>query len=165
MTLALTFSAKADYVFTWNVNESSIWYDYSYVAIAIKQATGDTSYLMSSADTTSVSVYEKGGEAVYADVTKYYDSNGTYKASDYADYSYALVLFNSEFSEILATSYYYTLDTLLANAKIYETGSAVKQEVTVNTVNYNSIIPEPTSGLLLLIGGALLALKRKEFRI
>ena len=163
MALALTFSAKANYVFTWNVNESSVpRTDYSYIAIAIKQATGDTSYLMSSADTESVSVYAKGGEAVYADVTAYFDNVGAYKSNDYADYSYALTLFNSDFSQVLATSYWYNLDTLLADAKIYENGSAAKQEVTVNTVNYNSIIPEPTSGLLLLIGGALLALKRKR---
>ena len=163
MALALNFSAKAGYVFSWSVNESSIWNDYSYVAIAVKQASGDISYLMSAENASSPSLYAKGSATpAVADVSSYFDSNGKYLASDYADYSYALVLVNSEFSQILATSYYYTLDSLLANAKVYETASAAQQAGAVNTVNYNSIIPEPTSGLLLLIGGALLALKRKR---
>ena len=163
MALALNFSAKADYVFSWSVDESSIWYNYSYVAIAVKQASGDISYLMSAENTSSPSLYTKGSATpAVADVSAYFDNTGTYKASDYADYSYALVLINSEFSQVLATSYYYTLDSLLANAKVYETASAATQAGSVNTVNYNSLIPEPTSGLLLLIGGALLALKRKR---
>ena len=161
MALALNFSANADYVFSWSVNESTVWYNYSYAVIAIKQATGDISYLMSADNASSPSVYSKSSSTpAVADVTAYYDSTGTFNSNDYADYTYALVLFNSEFSEILATSYWYSLDTLLADAKVYETASAATQAGSVNAVNYNYIIPEPTSGLLLLIGAALLALKR-----
>ena len=90
---------------------------------------------------TDISAYESDAYLFYVEMSNY--NNGNY--------------------ETVATGYKWSYDELVSS------GYVAANPLDVNNViaaasgsNFGSAIPEPSSGLLLLIGGAMLALRRRR---
>lgn len=165
MMLALTlavFSAKAAYV-NWSVT-------------AAAAQNGYTVYLLASAPAEYADVGELAAAAVgSATIVKSGRSYGTGDqlsigdgVTKTADYYYAIV------SGADATSFNYVAASGLAG-KVYDPNAQETSPGAFNTITAAQIaagtkadfggggdVPEPTSGLLLLVGGAMLALRRKQ---
>lgn len=82
---------------------------------------------------------------------------GSYGSSSY---SFFVELYNNS-GETLHTGYAVNYNDLLASG--YISTSGVLTPTTLATSGFNgAAVPEPTSGVLLLIGGAMLALRRRR---
>lgn len=68
---------------------------------------------------------------------------------------------NGEYSTV-ATGYKWTYDELVSSGYVADTFDVPSAIAAGSTSNFGSAIPEPSSGLLLLIGGAMLALRRRR---
>ncbi len=128
--------------------------------------TGDRSLLTGSGvvySTTEVDRYVDGGNYIYAGKNKIGDGN--YSPSDSA-YSYYTLLIAEDggtmthyyVSEVLTTTVPGTGNMKMAFA---DQNTTVNQWVAVGGGTTGDV-PEPTSGLLLIVGGALLALRRRQ---
>lgn len=149
-TLALMGSASASTLF-WQVNKDgagSLGWD----------GTGDPKYAVLKATT--------GTFAEGVGIAGYDLSEGTAWATDlrtYGDsrYSFFVELINASgslvYTQKAATSY----DNLLSSG--YVSASALDRPTGAVSGGFNGAsVPEPTSGVLLLIGGAMLALRRRR---
>lgn len=149
-TLALMGSASASTLF-WQVNKvdaGSLGWD----------GTGDPKYAVLKATT--------GTLADGVGIVGYDLSEGTAWATDlrtYGDsrYSFFVELINASgslvYTQKAATSY----DNLLSSG--YVSASALDRPTRAVSGGFNGAsVPEPTSGVLLLIGGAMLALRRRR---
>lgn len=117
--------------------------------MATKLAKGDTSAVSAATVTTT------SGIAVGTTAARWNKSGfGDYTAGD--AYTYYSVVFN----DTLANASYFMITDEKA-ATVPSSGSLQMAFGTQASKSWQSI-PEPTSGLLLLVGGALLALKRKR---
>lgn len=161
------FSALADSYLYWMVNDGSYTSgsDYKYVTIAVKDSGGDVSYLSNYyygdgaaistakvADRQTVGyeitdAYSEAGLGLYA-------SLGTYAASGY---SFAVELLNDS-GFVAQSSGGWTDYTSLAQ---YVVSSPMAAPNTPWTPT-GYAVPEPNSALLMLIGCAMLGLKRKK---
>ena len=69
---------------------------------------------------------------------------------------------NDEYSPV-ATGYKYSYDELVSSGYVAASPLDInKVTAAASAANFGSPIPEPSSGLLLLIGGAMLALRRRR---
>ena len=111
-------------------------------------------------DDASVDVMEKGSAGAWFDVTNY--KNGD------PEYSFVLELVNDDL-EVKAASSPISYSTLSSQGRIVSE-SAFNSITPVNYSTYNVgtlsgagiDVPEPTSGLLMLLGASLLALRRRQ---
>ena len=145
------FAAEADSYLYWMVDPlSSSTYAYDYATVKIN---GSDSYLH---------MYDPGEDALIAGVagTKlaHGDSGyfGAFDAASMSDASFLIELWSSTGAESIATA---TLaySTAFASGAIYTPGASGG-----GATPYAVVVPEPTSGLLLLLGMAGLALRRKD---
>ena len=148
-TLALMGSASASTLF-WQVNKDGAgplgW-----------DGTGDPTYAVLKATT--------GTLAEGVGIVGYKLSEGTAWATDLdkygsSEYSFFVELINASgkvYTQKVATSY----DNLLSLG--YVSASALDRPTGAVSGGFNGAsVPEPTSGVLLLIGGAMLALRRRR---
>ena len=148
-TLALMGSASASTLF-WQVNPDGAgplgW-----------DGTGDPTYAVLKATT--------GTLAEGVGIAGYELSEGTAWATDLGDYgnstySFFVELINASgtvYTQKAATSY----NDLLSSG--YVSASALDRPTGALSGGFNgAAVPEPTSGILLLVGGALLALRRRR---
>ena len=117
--------------------------------MATKLAKGDTSAVTAATVTTTSGIAAGTTAARWSKI-----GFGDYTAGD--AYTYYTVVFN----DTLANASYFLITDELAKT-VPSSGSLAMQFGTQAAKSWQSI-PEPTSGLLLLVGGALLALKRKR---
>ena len=90
---------------------------------------------------TDISAYEGDGYLFYVEMSNY--NNGDY--------------------ETVATGYKYSYDELVSSGYVAASPLEVNDAIAAASgANFGSPIPEPSSGLLLLIGGAMLALRRRR---
>lgn len=149
-TLALMGSASASTLF-WQVNADaagSLGWD----------GTGDPKYAVLKATT--------GTLAEGVGIAGYDLSEGTAWATDlrtYGDsrYSFFVELINASGSPVYTQKAATSYDNLLSSG--YVSASALDRPTGAVSGGFNgAAVPEPTSGVLLLIGGAMLALRRRR---
>ena len=71
--------------------------------------------------------------------------------------------YNNGDYETVATGYKYSYDELVSSGYVAASPLEVNDAIAAASgANFGSPIPEPSSGLLLLIGGAMLALRRRR---
>ena len=92
---------------------------------------------------TDISAYEGDGYLFYVEMSNYNSSLDDY--------------------ETVATGYKYSYDEIVSSGYVAATPLEVNDAIAAASgANFGSPIPEPSSGLLLLIGGAMLALRRRR---
>ena len=148
--------AKADYIY-WMIDTASAA-DYDYTAAVLRNSS-DSSF--------SVSINTGSGELVGYDgslndrIASYQaDAGGFYSSvpgSGYSGQSFFVELLNGD--QWLAQSQLVTL----TSANIYSGTVSTPASAPAHFGSY--AVPEPTSGLLFLIGGMLLGLKRRRQQV
>lgn len=140
---------RADALY-WMVDTTAdnAWYtgsgDWAYAQVFAKDANGGTFELGDG------SFLEKGSGPILADLLAYGDST----------YSFFVELYNSS-GERVHTGFDFSYDSLLKSG--YVSTGGVQTPSFLATGGWNgAAVPEPTSGVLLLIGGAMLALRRRR---
>ena len=113
---------------------------------------GDTSLLTGAAIVRTATPVAQGTDYMRISSTGF----GDYTAGDTYSY-YTIVLDNT----VPASAAYFLATAEKANVEVPSSGS-MNMAFGSQASNAWQAIPEPTSGLLLLVGGALLALKRKR---
>jgi hypothetical protein len=92
---------------------------------------------------TDISAYEGDGYLFYVEMCNYNSATGDY--------------------DPVATGYKYSYDELVSSGYVAASPLEVNDAIAAASgANFGSPIPEPSSGLLLLIGGAMLALRRRR---
>lgn len=148
-------SAKADYIY-WMIDTESAG-AYNYTAAVLRNSDSSIS---ASINTSSAELGDYAGTlneriAYYqADVGGFYSS---VPGSVYSGQSFFVELFNG--NQWLAQSQLVTLTP----ANIYSGSVSTPASAPARFGSYN--VPEPTSGLLFLIGGMLLGLKRRRQQV
>lgn len=134
----------------WQVDtEATTGIDYEYAQVAV-HTTSPQAYLNVAGEGTPY--VAEGSGAVYLDLSTY----GT------SGYSFAVELLDANLN-VVGTSSTVTYDTLLASGYISSGGiDAPKSGSYLFSTAGSYSVPEPTSGVLLLIGGAMLALRRRR---
>ena len=92
---------------------------------------------------TALDGYESDAYLFYVDMSNYNDASDSY--------------------DIVATGYKYGYGDLVSSG--YVATGAIDSNTAMNNAelsNFGSAVPEPSSGLLLVIGGAMLALRRRR---
>ena len=148
----------------WQLNGSSIQGvtddQWTMAQIEVYQNGTGTGTYLHYLDDASVDVMEKGSSGAWFDVTNY--KNGD------PEYSFVLELVNDDL-EVKAASSPISYSTLNSQGRIVSE-SAFNSITPVNYSTYNVgtlsgagiDVPEPTSGLLMLLGASLLALRRRQ---
>jgi len=92
---------------------------------------------------TDISAYEGDGYLFYVEMSNYNSSIDDY--------------------ETVATGYKFSYDELVSSGYVAASPLEVNDAIAAaSEANMGSSVPEPSSGLLLLIGGAMLALRRRR---
>lgn len=156
------------YVFNWRLMTKvpRMEGDYDYAVIAVyNDATGNIASLYgvngrlassANSNVTSKFYYEDLADDIWAQA----DITQIVSLKD-AAYSYVIELYSDNYGYVNETGHY-TYASLFAGYEM-ETGSTSDPNVKIR--NVHSIIPEPTSALLLMVGLGLLGLKRKARKV
>ena len=141
--------ATADYLY-WMVNTEGMDAKYQGFTTVVLKST-----------TTSEGLQSRTLD--YATAADYYDNGYYYTYSGTLDNSasYFVELYNGD--TWLAESGKLTYTQLFDNGSIFKGGLQPANMMPANFGSYN--VPEPTSGLLFLIGGMLLGLKRRRQQV
>ena len=153
-------SARADYWLNWRVDDSGS-YSFDYAKVAVNSGSGYSSYLVSIGDFAGYDYYgaDEGGKSVNAGDELGITFAGT--GNPVNDYLFRVELYDAD-------------DKLLAASDSISWGTAVNPENSYGTLNLMNpaaqpwvaqnfhVVPEPTSGMLFLLGLASLALRRKR---
>lgn len=147
---AAAFAAKADYLY-WGVTSSDVSNYGSFNAARLWQKTGDETtaigwlYDVPGAKSTSVAIDSSNQASTY-----YYVELCNYSASTW--------------SSVATSSSTYTYSSLVDKGVITSSDLIAQASVASQVLTYHGVqaTPEPTSGLLMLMGFAMLGLKRKK---
>ena len=127
--------------------------------------TGSGNYIQS-ASLTQTGSSGKGSSKKYIFSTpaKVYSDDSLVEGTTY---NYYLVLVDAAGENYTATAYNYAARSVTASPAVDDItldvpSSTVSSSMTAFATGGGGDIPEPTSGLLLLVGGAMLALRRKQ---
>lgn len=153
--VVLTGVAQADALY-WQVDTQAAdaFYKGDDVAFAAVYATSTSeSYSYANREYVSSITMDSGtkGAPQMADL-------GSYGSSSY---SFFVELYNAS-GEVLHTGYANTYNQLLGSGYISTSKDAFAPTVLASGGYNGASVPEPTSGMLLLMGGALLALRRRR---
>lgn len=146
LAVGIGLSLQADYLY-WMVDTTSAANYEPYTAVRLTDGT------------TTIDEYEFGSAseliAYQGEPGGYFTAEGTFTSSQ----SFFVELLSG--STWKAQSGAMDYDTLLAQGSIFKSGTIAP--ATANAASFGSYnVPEPTSGLLFIIGGMLLGLKRKR---
>ena len=150
MVVGIGLSLHADYLY-WMVDTGSAATYEPYTAVRLTDGT------------TTIDEYEFSGGAseliaYQSEPGGYFTAEGTFGSSQ----SFFVELLNG--STWKAQSEAKTYAELLAAGNIFKSGSIAP--ATANAASFGSYnVPEPTSGLLFLVGGMLLGLKRRRQKV
>ena len=151
MAVGVCLSLQADYLY-WMVDTTSAANYAPYTAVR----------LMSVGDTTPIDEYEFSAAsdliAYQAELGGYFTSEGEFGSSQ----SFFVELLNGDTWK--AQSGTKTYEQLLAAGSIFKSGSIAPATATATPFGTYAV-PEPTSGLLFLVGGMLLGLKRRRQKV
>ena len=146
-SLFLGLAANASYLY-WQVGDGA-GVSYSYAAVCVVDSSGNT--------------IQEDGYNVWLDPIAS-SSSTTYTVTDLgiyssSEYSFFVELVNSDYSTV-ATSTVMTYAQLASN--IADIGTAIPTVGFHPWVAFPQTTPEPTGGLMLLLGAAMLALRRRK---
>ncbi len=150
LLMAASMAVKADYLY-WMVSD-----EYGEAAGESSADPYASLYVVTSSG--NVSLDSRSALQVYTA----WDIDGSFSVdiSNYASdsYTFYIELWNGMKTE--ASSY----SSLVSNGYVYQGGVTVPNAVSASGFGYSSTyaVPEPTSGLLFLVGGMLLGLKRRR---
>ena len=148
-TAFVGFVANASYLY-WQVGDGAG--EYSYAAVCVVDSSGNT--LQEDGANMWLEPVVATGQA---DEPKYAVTDlGIYSSSEY---SFFVELVNSEYSTV-ATSTVMTYAQLASN--IADIGTAIPTVGFHPWVAFPQTTPEPTGGVMLLLGAAMLALRRRQ---
>ncbi len=153
-------SLKADTLY-WQVSDQGAGNDFSYAQwYATQNADGSGGTLISGA-----SAVADGVTSVSETGTKVSPVISDLGSTDYSSYYFYVELVNyadSSKTRSLNQDYPWSYDQLVNSGYISTGSSVVTPSAFANGALDGGSVPEPTSGVLLLIGGALLALRRRR---
>ena len=136
----VTSDAGQTFEEAWLVAENASTHELSYLTGVDSDGASPSSTALTQTDLAG---YESAAYLFYVEMSNYNSANNTY--------------------DTVATGYKWSYDELVSS------GYVAANPLDVNNViaaasgsNFGSAIPEPSSGLLLLIGGAMLALRRRR---
>ncbi len=162
--------AKADYL-AWSITDPSQDYDYAqiyYASDANSAGTANSTLLTSYLDNTG----ENGFDRVSKDSADYFAETGEAFLADISGlsnlsstgYKFYVLLYSD--NEVLKVSDPIAYDTAKTVAAFNQLSQNQVNSSTVDSNKINGVsgfnIPEPTSGLLLLLGSAAMLLRRKR---
>ena len=151
-------SARADYYLRWQVENSNIAFDTAAVKV-----TGDNGYsaLLADADAMSQSLgafyyldAEEGGRSTV-------ETQGWFAPENSGNYVFQIQLFDDK-DELIGASSVASMATLGSEGLRALSSTPMSPADAVWKVSTFTAVPEPTSGLLLLLGVAGLALRRRR---
>lgn len=146
------FASGADSYLYWMV-DPSVYGEYTYDYATVKIDDGSTSYLHMYDPGEDIILDSDAGAKLARGDSGYF---GAFNATSIADASFLIELWSSALSESIASATLAYSEALAGDA-IYSPGNPRGGTAYVVT----GFVPEPTSGLLLLLGMAGLALRRK----
>lgn len=151
--MAVSSAATASTLY-WQVTDSGT--DFTYAELFAKDGSGN-SYSIDTRLADGVEAATDVGRTAAAD----WSDLGEYGSSDYSFYV-ELVNFSSgsEVRTSMNKDYPWTYNELVSSGYV-STGNNISTPSAAGALDGGSV-PEPTSGVLLLIGGALLALRRRR---
>ena len=126
--------------------------------------TGDWEYANLYATTTpgkgdpASAVLVDGAYDIANGTTKFQSDLGEYGTNDY---SFFVELINNS-GQTVWTQYTTTYDNLVSAGYVSTSGMSVPSPTVTGNMMNGAAVPEPTSGVMLLLGGALLALRRRR---
>lgn len=148
LVIIASFAANADYLW-WMIDtgtQNSGAGNYAYNSFTLYQ--GDTALQTINYSADLFNAFSSGGYLTYS---------GDLTASS----SYYVELISSS-SDVVARSQSYTYSELLNMGSIFKGSSMSSNVGTAVSFGSFTAVPEPTSGVLMLLGGMLLGLKRRR---
>lgn len=147
---AAAFAAKADYLY-WGVTSSDVSSYGSFNAARLWQSTG-------SGDTAIGWLYDVPGAKSTSVAIDSSNQDSTYYYVELCNYS------ESTWTSVATSSSTYTYSSLAESGVITSSDLIAQASVAAQVLTYHGVqaTPEPTSGLLMLMGFAMLGLKRKK---
>ena len=146
-------TAKADALY-WQVDEGSTTESFQYAILNVTDGTTATRLAGASAEGTAPNQY----------VSLQNTDISSYASSGYS-FFVELANYNNGSWEVVTSGTPVSYDNLVSGgyvAATFQQGLAISQSGGYNLGAGAAAVPEPTSGLLLLIGGAMLALRRRR---
>jgi len=162
---AVGFAASADSYLYWMVGDNATLdggsmtkYD-TIKVVAFENQTWASSYL---------NLYSTGGSQLGTSVTgvDYQDNSAFYaglSGMDYSNYSFYIELYNDQtFVGRTSDGFNYSDATAYVQSSLAPTATPAKLWTSINFIKVPMPSPEPSSGLLMLLGCAILGLRRKK---
>lgn len=169
LTMAIAFvgaasTARAEYYLWFKVDQSArqepIEFDYAQVAYRASAADGYSAYLVQPTPYTDGNYYPAAWNSLADRTSTDADQSGRLDVADPGSYQFRVELFNGAGNEIIAFSEAKSFGELQSMG-CFGTKETFSQDQ-LWVVSSFTAVPEPTSGVLLLLGVAGLALKRQR---
>ena len=175
LTMAIAFvgvalTARAEYFLWFKVDQSAqqepIEFDYAQVAYRASASDGYSAYLVQPTSYTDGNYYPAAWNSLADRISTDADQSGRLDVAEPGSYQFRVELFNESESgtgELLAFSEVKSFAEL-QDMGCFGSKDALSQDK-FWTVQTFTAVPEPTSGLLVLLGLAGLAIKRRKMAV